>query len=200
MKKRYTFNKAICPKLFEMRHLMFVSLALILVSCSKDENPNIPETDKFSWTYNGLTYNYLISNDHTVNAGAGKGQNGNASIIFDMSEALGGTIYFEKGCAYLEPLGSSISQNQGCLLTDKDDAGHIIPIDSTKVFIYQSGSFNINFSNCTKKTGVDFVTGISYQYDVCAVSGSFDLTLVNKDNTTIKISDGIVDLHHVILN
>ncbi len=182
-----------------MRHLLFVSLALILVSCSKDENPNIPETDKFNWTYNGRTYNLIIKND-VANAGAGKGQNGNVAIIFDMSEALGGTIHFEKDCAYLEPLGSSISQNEGCLLTDKDEAGNIIPIDSTKVFIYQSGSFNISFSKCVKKTSVDLLTGQSSQYDDCAASGSFDLTLVNKDNDIIVISDGIVDLHHVRLD
>ncbi|MGB5273689.1 MAG: hypothetical protein WBN39_06510, partial [Flavobacteriaceae bacterium] len=119
-----------------MRHLLIVSV-LLLVSCSKDDNPIIPEIDAFSWTYNGRTYN-LIRKNNIANAGAFRGINGQAAILFDMSDSLGGGIYFEKACAYLEPTGDVILNNEGCVLTEKDGTGNIVPIDSTKVYIYQS--------------------------------------------------------------
>ncbi len=180
-----------------MRHLLFISLVFILVACSKDETPTIYEIDTFSWAYNGRSYN-LVYKDNTSNAGARINMNRIPAISFDMVDELGGSIYFEKACAYLEPLGSIIYENEGCVLTEKDGTGNIIPIDSTKVYIYQSGFFNISISNCTKKTAVDLLTGDSYQYDDCTVSGTFDLTLVNKEDATIKITDGIVILNHVL--
>jgi hypothetical protein len=182
-----------------MRPVLLVALTFILVGCSKDEYAKTSETDSFSWTYNGRIYTYSIK-DNVANAGAKKGINGSVSIMLDMSETLGGTIYFEKDCAYLEPLGSTVLMEQGCVLTERDGAGYVIPIDSTKVFIYQDGAFNVSFSNCVTKTSVDFFTGESSQYNDCAASGSFSLTLVNKNNVSIVISDGKVNLHHVLLN
>ena len=61
------------------------------------------------------------------------------------------------------------------------------------------GSLNVSFSNCVAKSGVDIVTGLNYQYIDCAALGTFDLILVNKNNETIKITNGIVKFHHVIV-
>ena len=180
-----------------MRPLLLVSLVFMLVACSKEDTPTIAEMDTFSWAYNGRSYHLIVKNN-IANAGALIDRNRVPAISFDMVDELGGAIYFKKACAYLAPLGSIIHENDGCGLTERDDTGTIIPIDSTKVYLYQSGSFNISVSNCTKKTAVDVLTGQSYQYDDCSVSGTFDLTVVNKEDATIKITDGIVILNHVV--
>ena len=112
-----------------------------------------------------------------------------------MPSVFGGQIDFIRaGCAYLAPLNKVVYVNDpNCQLSIKDDYGNFQPIDSVQTYIYQSGSLNISFSNCQPKSGTDFATGLPYSYNVCRASGTFDLTLINKDNQTIKITNGVVD-------
>jgi len=179
--------------------LIFISLAFFFASCKKSESTVVPEKDDFSFTYNGQNYNYSIFGN-TANAGVGKGMNGTPNLFIDMVNLFGGRIYFEKtGCAYLEPEFSYIILNSGCMLSVQNPSGGPLPIDSSKVFLYESGSLNVSFSNCISKSGVDIITGLPYQYNDCAAIGTFDLTLKNNNNSTIKITNGIVKFHHVIV-
>jgi hypothetical protein len=172
---------------------------LAILGCKKGETPANEEKDELSFVYNGTKYNYSVTNN-VVNAGIGKGMDGTPNLMIDMPNAFPGRVYFEKtGCAYLEPEFASVRLAQGCQLKQVDQAGNLVPIDSSKVFIYQSGSLNVSFSDCSSKSGVDFVTGYNYQYNECAAIGTFGLTLANKNNELIKITDGVVKFHHVIV-
>jgi hypothetical protein len=168
--------------------------------CKKNDSNAETKKDEFSFTYNGRNYNYSITGN-VANAGVGKGIDGTPYISIDMADVFGGRIHFEKtGCAYLQPeFTYNILLNQGCQLSEITAGGNTIPIDSVKVFVYQSGSLNVSFSNCITKSGVDIFTGLNYQYDICAALGTFDLVLANKNNETIKITNGIVKFHHVIV-
>jgi hypothetical protein len=177
--------------------IIFISLALLFASCKKSDSKVEPEKDEFSFTYNGQNYNYSITGN-VANAGVGKGTDGTPNIGIDMVNLFGGRVYFEKtGCAYLEPEFSYIILNSGCMLSVQNPSGSPLPIDSSKVFLYESGTLNISFSNCISKSGVDIITGLPYQYNDCAAIGTFDLTLKNNNNSTIKITNGIVKFHHV---
>jgi hypothetical protein len=175
--------------------MIAIFFTCFFAGCKKTDSKADPEKDEFSFTYNGRNYNHSITGNRS-NAGAGKGFDGTPYINIDMADVFGGRIHFEKtGCAYFEPEFSTVRLDQGCQLSD----GNTDPIDSVKVFLYQSGSLNVSFSKCITKSGVDFVTGLNYQNEICAVLGTFDLVLVNKNNETIKISNGIVKFHHVIV-
>jgi hypothetical protein len=179
--------------------LIFISFAFFFASCKKADNKVDTEKDEFSFTYNGQNYNYSITGN-TANAGVGKGMDGTPNLSIDMVNLFGGRVYFEKtGCAYLEPVSSTVILNSGCMLSECTSSGTTVAIDSSKVFIYESGSLNISFSNCISKSRVDIITGLPYQYNDCAAIGTFDLTLKNNNNLTIKITNGIVKLHHVIV-
>ncbi len=60
-------------------------------------------------------------------------------------------------------------------------------------FSSQFGNLNINFTQCEVKSGTDPWTGATHQYQVCRAAGTFDLTLVNKNNQKIILTDGNVD-------
>jgi hypothetical protein len=167
--------------------IIIISFVCIFYSCKKNKVES--ERNEFSFTYNGQKYNYSVTGNIS-NAGVGKGVDGTPSIGIDMISVFRGNIYYEKtGCAYLKPEFTTLQFNQGCNPL----------LDPAEVFIYQSGSLNVTFSNCVRKAGVDVITGSNYQYDDCAALGTFDLTLVNKNNEIIKITNGIVKFYHVII-
>ena len=176
--------------------IIAIFFTYFFAGCKKNDSKADAPVDEFSFTYNGTKYNYSITGN-VSNAGVGKGIDGTPYIIIDMADVFGGRIHYEKtGCAYLEPeFTSGISLSPGCQLS----SGNTDPIDSVKVFLYQSGSLNVSFSNCITKSGVDPFTGLNYQYNEYAALGTFDLTLVNKNNETIKVTNGIVKFHHVIV-
>jgi hypothetical protein len=120
------------------------------------------------------------------------GDNDQVSISIDMLQVFEGYIYFRgNGCAYMAPENSVPSITEpGCVLTDQT-GGSNFPIDSVLVYYYQSGSLNSTISDCKGYSGTDFGTGLPYAYSECKVSGTFDLTLVNKNNQTIKITNGV---------
>jgi hypothetical protein len=175
--------------------LTSVSLLGLFCSCKKDNTDRSEQRkDQFSFVYNGATYNFSISNN-VANAGVSKRSDHTASMIIDMPAIFGGRIYFtQPTCAYLEPGNTIIYDNYPtCQLSIKNSYGDPEPIDSALVYIYQSGSLNISFSNCVMKTETDIYTGDTNQYEVCLASGTFDLVLINKNNNTIKITNGIVN-------
>jgi hypothetical protein len=112
-----------------------------------------------------------------------------------MPSVFGGQIDFIRaGCAYLAPENKIVYVNDpNCQLSIKDDYGNFQSIDSVQTYIYQSGSLNISFTDCGTKSGTDFATGLPYSYQVCNAVGTFDLTLVNKNSKTIKITNGVVN-------
>jgi len=109
-----------------------------------------------------------------------------------MPDVFGGKIFFDiNNCAYLVPeiLNSYIGANCTLYITNDQDT----PIDSSKIFSYQSGSLDLNIGECNTHTVEDIWGLISYEVTTCMVSGTFDLILVNKDNETIEITNGIIN-------
>ena len=174
---------------------LLITLIISVCSCKKDKKNPEPVKDEFSFVYNGNTYYATVTNN-IGNGGAYKGDKGPA-IVIDMRSVFNGTIRFEKeGCAYLAPANTVIYINEpGCLFMTKNDFGDLVPIDSAQVYVYKSGSLNISFSDCTGHSGTDWATGLPYSYQVCRASGIFDLTLINKNNQTIEITNGKVNQH-----
>ena len=112
-----------------------------------------------------------------------------------MPALFGGRIYFvQPTCAYFEPGNTIVYDNYpNCQLSTQNSYGDFEPIDSSQVYIYQSGYLNVSFSNCVAKTETDIFTGDTNQYEECLASGTFDLVLVNKNSNTIKITNGVVN-------
>ncbi len=173
-----------------MKVLLIVVVVFIFTSCKKTSDATI---SYLKFTYNGVDYNYQNENINNINLGIGRGVNGNVQITIGPESLFGGYIYnYSTGCAFFQPtpIAHAINIDPFCILTTQDDLGNTIPIDSQAVYIYRTGLLNAGFSNCVTKNGYDIVTGISYNYDLCDASGTFDLTLVNKTNDIIKLTNG----------
>jgi hypothetical protein len=161
---------------------------LVFCSCKKsNDNPSIFR--QCSFEYQGQVYNCsdeqwsIIERDEVV-----------AGIIINRPDLFGGTIRYEDhDCAFLIPAGDSILVNPGCMLTYDDGSN----IDSSKVYLYQSGTLNYTTSNC-KEGKMLFIGGYIY-YDVCDVEGNFTLNLVNDQNEDITLSKGIFKASKVAL-
>jgi hypothetical protein len=170
-----------------------ILITALLSGCKKSDSD---DKTQFSFTYKGQIYNYSIVNN-IANGGVGKTVDGTVFISINMPDKFGGTIYYQQGCAYLAPEFTSINLGQGCTLSETQVSGDSVPIDSEKVFLYQSGSLNVSFSNCANQTGYDPFTGTNYAYTTCDANGTFDLTLMNNNDSTIKITDGVVKNFHL---
>ena len=160
--------------------ILITLLAAMLFSCSNEPN------EEFSFTYNGKKYH-----NTSANLNIGVILPGIQRIFIHMPDVFGGEIYFDiQNCAYLVPEfpGSYIGQN--CTLYSTDQ---YTPIDSSKVFAYQSGSLNLTIGECNTYTVEDPFGFFSYEVTTCQVSGTFDLTLVNKNNETIEITNGLIN-------
>lgn len=112
-----------------------------------------------------------------------------------MPTVFGGRVYFLRNeCAYLEPGNKVVNVVEpNCQLSIKYDFGNPQPVDSVEVYLYQSGNLDISFSSCEYKTETDIYIGQTRQYQVCRAKGTFNLTLVNKNNVTISIINGSVN-------
>jgi hypothetical protein len=85
-------------------------------------------------------------------------------------------------CAYLQPAGSSVFATGGnCNMLNNGG----VPIDSVQVYWYETGSVNYTYSDCRDISG----TTIPGQKD-CAITGSFDLTLTNKNGQKMRFTNG----------
>ena len=176
--------------------LIFGSVLLISNACSKQSEPMPePEENDFVFTYNGKTYHQRVEAYFTAGV---QSFHDKLSIFINMVDVFGGEIYFdEKNCAYLAPEYYKVYHDEDCNL-DARINNQIVPIDSTKVFIYQSGYLNASLTNCQTHT-TDL--GISvYTYTTCIASGTFELTLVNKIDETIEITSGTIYNYTVFIN
>ena len=168
--------------------LTVLSALLLSNACSK-ESELMPDPGEFNFTYNGKDYHMTPYNLNVEVSSKGKNR-----INIHLPGVFGGEIYFDvNGCAYMAPELTTIYTDLHCNLTSKVD-GINVPIDSSKVFIYQSGSLNLTISDCSTNTSENPHPdgGSSSTVTSCRASGTFDLTLVNKNNETIEITNGVI--------
>jgi hypothetical protein len=165
-------------------------LSLMMHGCTKAKDSSSYET-RIKFTYNGQEYtrtspSRILSDLLNV-------QNEFLLVNFlgleieDENNVLGGTIViFSRStgimhCAYLRPTGTSVSATYtDCMLYDGAN-----PVDSVQVYWYESGSINFSYSDCKDLT----YAIVSGQKD-CAISGTFNLTLTNKINQKIILTNG----------
>ena len=130
--------------------------------------------------YNGLDGNWAPLYDGTKVYG----------ISITRYDLFGGEIVFNKpGCAYLNPHNAELAEDPGCILSYTDGK----PIDSSRVYLYQSGVFNVNTSNRKQIQKHDPFTGEYYYVDECDVHGNFNVTLVNNKGDIIEIKNGVLN-------
>ena len=169
--------------------LIFAAFFSVLAGCIKNSDSISYET-KISFTYNGQQYNQSspsnILTDAILVQGIPLFVNFTGIAIEDPG-VLGGTILIlsrNSGniqCSYLRPTGMLVSSSSGnCNLTNGGN-----PIDSVQVYWYESGSINFSYFDCRNLTEAT----IPGQKD-CKITGSFDLTLTNKNNQKIKLTNG----------
>ncbi len=173
--------------------IISVCCMFLICSCKKDSGSNNNSKDRFTFEYNGIVYNKTVTNN--VTNAAAINTNGGPGIFIDMPSVFGGRIFFiRNGCAYLETGSDVINVTEpNCQLSIQDNFSNPQPIDSVKVYIYQSDTLNISFSDCKVKSSTDPWTGAMHQYHVCRAKGTFELTLINKNQQQIKITNGKVD-------
>lgn len=170
------------PRLFFLLSGIFFLLQLTNCNKHSTDTPPAAEQPEFSFTYNGQTYSGM--NYCAVMLDGGSRLEG---VHILKEDILGGKIiyYTQPGCAYLQPTGTLISPNMpGCLLTNY--GGSII--DSSRVFIYRSGSINLSYSNCVHKKYPNIIFGGFFEYDECTVTGDFSLLLGNNSGQTKSIT------------
>jgi hypothetical protein len=167
------------------------SIALLHGSCKKSTDTPSYES-KISFTYNGQSYTRKAPSSLNTNIILVQGVplfvNFYGLVIEDEANLLGGRVIItapDPGilrCAFLQPTGSSVSAPGGNC-SQLNNGGN--PIDSVAVYWYESGSLNFSYSDCRDLTG----TTIPGQKD-CGVTGSFDLTLTNKNGQKIRLTNG----------
>ncbi|MBL0271508.1 MAG: hypothetical protein IPQ06_00190 [Chitinophagaceae bacterium] len=168
--------------------IFFLSFIILVQSCKKQaaDVPAATEYPEFSFTYNGQTYSGMNNCELLMDNGSRL-----EGIGINKEDVFGGKIFFYSqafnpsapfnNCAFLQPTGTLIVKNlPGCLLTNFNGS----PIDSSRVFIYNSGSISTAYTNCKLKT--DPFTNI--QYEECRVTGSFSLVIGNNSGQTKKIT------------
>jgi hypothetical protein len=166
-----------------------ICIIFTLPGCKKNSTdfPAVTEQLEFSFTYNGQTYSGM--NYCALPMDGGSRLEG--IIIINKEDIFGGKIYYYSNafsslnpfnnCAFLQPTGTLIAKNlPGCLLTNSNGS----PIDSSRVFIYNSGAINTTYSNCKHK--IDPFVNIGY--DECTVTGSFSLVIGNNSGQTKNIT------------
>jgi len=164
------------------RYLLLLIFLPVLIQCSKEHTDSPPKND-LSFQYNGQTYS-----SNTV--GGPILDNYYRFIGFEIRDSvLPGVLsyqIFPSGCAYLIPQGLFFSLRADCIPEPLD------PADSSKVYLYRSGSVSYSFSNCKHKKAYDSGPGGAgrVEYDECVVSGTFSLTLGNGNNEIIEIKNG----------
>jgi hypothetical protein len=165
-------------------------LGFLVTGCKKN-NPVISYETKIDFTYNGQSYSrtspsrilsnlIVVQNEFLLVNFAG--------LEIDDDAVLGGDIFILSKspgaiqCAYFQPTGLSVHDvfgNCSTLLSGSD------PIDSLRVYWYESGSLNFSYTDCKAVTNAI----VSGQKD-CAISGNFDLTLTNKNNQKMRLTNG----------
>src|SRR4030095_2361178 len=175
------------------RLLLVISAIVVLFSCKKTGDEK--KEHKFSFEFNGKKYNDPSNASIILVSG------GLDLLFIERKDLFGGEIFFyanssiSNNCAYLVPAGEHyVAHLPGCILYDGG-----VPVDSVTTYYYRSGNFSYSKSNCLRKTEISPTTGARVEFDVCDVSGSFSLTLGNKINKTIAITNGSFSFYGVRL-
>ncbi|MFZ1856923.1 MAG: hypothetical protein WAU29_06115 [Chitinophagaceae bacterium] len=171
--------------------LLFLSLTMLLTGCKKNSDFLSYDT-KISFNYNGQQYNRTspssILTDILLVQGNLLFVNFTGLAIEDQDNLLNGkTLLLARTpgpvqCAYLQPTGTSVSALGGNC-SQLQNVGN--PIDSVQVYWYESGSINFSYNDCKAIT----TANVAGQYD-CAITGTFDMTLTNKNNQKIILTNG----------
>ena len=168
-----------------------VILFLLLAGCKKESaNNRSASNSSLSFNYNGKQYTLTYVREGVQPWGADE-----TSIDIDAPDIFNGKILFPRpGCAYFQPVGRYIDINADC------DPSYVdgLPGNTDSIYIYQNGSVSLSYSNCTTKSGYDIVTGTNYSYHLCDGNGTFELTLKNKKNETIVLTNGQIRLYNII--
>ncbi len=168
--------------------LFLIPVLFIIPSCKKNDSTSQADSE-FKFTYNGTQY--VLSWE----AGTGYAEWGiiNSGIFINRPDLFNGTIKFPKSnCAYLEPQGQSVEMTGNCELSSSG-----FTIDSVAVYIYNSGTVDLDYTNCSSKSGYDPYTGEYYRSEICDVNGTFELTLKNKESKMITITNGSIRMYKV---
>lgn len=164
---------------------------LLLAGCKKNIDSPSYET-QINFTYNGQQYSRTapstILKDYIIVQSFYLSVNFAGLNIIDQNNLLGGDITISSlnpgpiQCAYMKPRGSYVAATGGNC-SQLHSGGN--PIDSVAVYWYESGSLSYSYSDCQVLTG----TIVPGQKD-CAISGTFDLVLTNKNNQKMRLTNG----------
>src|SRR5664279_2167612 len=150
---------------------------LYLSGCKKTSTGHTASDNTFSFNYNGTQYSLGPNGEYKVDS---------MNIEITRLDIFSAAIEFKKpDCAYYATNNTIVNVSGNCQLTN----GSGSPIDSAAVYIYQSGSLNVSYSNCNTSSLIDF-SGNRVTIQNCDMEGSFDLVLKNKENKLITISNG----------
>lgn len=168
--------------------IIYSTMLLAVFACSnQSDDPIEPALQEYRFTYNGKEY-YKGTTDYNPELVVSSFQ-GKVSILIDMIPLFGGVVYLDRNdCGFLEPEFTKVYHDDDCNLSSLVN-GHIVPIDSVKVFTYESGSLHVEVSDC-KSISVCSVG--CWNFLACKASGTFEVTLVNKNNERIEIKNGVI--------
>ena len=160
-------------------------LTLFCLACTKNKgNSDDPYTAKISFTYNGNQYNISSSGSYIKEQFLILLSADFAGLHIKGPDIFGGTIDMDCNpqgniaCTLFIPSGMNALGS--CSNFNNNGA----PIDSVKVYWYESGSVNFFYTDCKNNSN-----GPSDVKD-CAINGTFSLTLTNKNNQKIILSNG----------
>lgn len=170
---------------------LIITVTLFAGGCKKNSDSVSYET-KINFTYNGQQYSHTAPSDISSNLIIVQSEillvNFIGLVIEDQHNIFQGKIIISAQtpgpipCAYFRPNGTSVSATGGnCSMLN--NGGN--PIDSVQAYWYESGSVNYTYSDCKAIT----TTRIPGQKD-CAIAGSFDLTLTNKNGQKMRLTNG----------
>lgn len=167
------------------RLLLIISAIVVLFSCGKkSDSGNEEKKPTISFKFNGKTY------EITEGVGLGIYDNRFDRIIIRRPDLFAGIIHFHtnsslvNNCAYMVPDDQYYMHRPGCILSNNGN-----PIDSVKVYLFRSGTITNQVSNCRPQRERT-AAGTWVEYDLCDITGTFSLTLGNKNNQTIVLSNG----------
>jgi hypothetical protein len=157
-----------------------------LTGCKKTNDGHSANDNTFSFSYNGSHYSLAPLN---FEYGADS-----VTIGITRLDIFSAPIYYKKpDCAYYAADNSSVFVTGDCQLTN----GSGLPIDSAVVYVYQSGSLNVTYSNCNSVSLMD-LSGNHVTAEYCDMEGNFELVLKNNENKLITISDGHFIQYHIL--
>ena len=185
MKKTNLLNR---PARLVQNLMITICIALILNACKKEDDDYVPYVHELTFTFNGQNHK-LTSQWTTMDLFDITSfrfiYNGGFNI--HRTDLFGGSIHVmynrqTRGveCAWLQPENYPLITALDC--NNLNVAG--MPIDSVKVFWLHSVNYSEGLSNC-KSTQ-------SAQHKQCQLDANFSLTLVNKNNEKIILTNGKV--------